>query len=72
MARGYPLGSSKGGTKRLSSWRDHDEETSIQHSDGADAVLCLKRERERESITYSFDTNVLSGIKLGGKKTGKM
>lgn len=34
--------------------------------------LALKREREAESITYSFDTNVLSGIKLGGKKTGKM
>ena len=34
--------------------------------------LALKRERERESITYSFDTNVLSGVKLGGKKTGKM
>lgn len=34
--------------------------------------LALKRERERESITYSFDTNVLSGIKLGGKKTGKL
>lgn len=34
--------------------------------------LALKREREQESITYSFDTNVLSGIKLGGKKTGKM
>ena len=34
--------------------------------------LAMKRERERESITYSFDTNVLSGIKLGGKKTGKM
>ena len=24
--------------------------------------LAMKRERERESITYSFDTNVLSGI----------
>ena len=34
--------------------------------------LALKREREQESITYSFDTNVLSGIKLGGKKTGEM
>ena len=34
--------------------------------------LAMKRERERESITYSFDTNVLSDIKLGGKKTGKM
>lgn len=34
--------------------------------------LALKRQREQETITYSFDSNVLSGIKLGGKKTGKM
>lgn len=34
--------------------------------------LALKRKRERESIHYSFDTNVLSGISLGGAKGTKM
>lgn len=34
--------------------------------------LALKRKRENESIHYSFDTNVLSGIKLGGTKGAKM
>lgn len=33
--------------------------------------LALKRERERSSITYAFDTNVLSGVKLGGTKGAK-
>ncbi len=33
--------------------------------------LALKRQRNEESITYSFDTNVLSGVKLGGSK-GKL
>lgn len=33
--------------------------------------LALKREREEENITYSFDTNVLSGVKLGGTKGAK-
>jgi len=33
--------------------------------------LALKRNREQESVTYSFDTNVLSGVKLGGSK-GKL
>lgn len=32
--------------------------------------LALKRERESENITYSFDTNVLSGVKLGGGTKG--
>lgn len=33
--------------------------------------LALKREREEENITYAFDTNVLSGVKLGGTKGAK-
>lgn len=33
--------------------------------------LALKRERENKDITYSFDTNILSGVKLGGMK-GKL
>lgn len=34
--------------------------------------LALKRKRESQSIHYSFDTNVLAGIKLGGTKGGKL
>lgn len=38
--------------------------------------LSLKREREKENITYAFDSNVLEGVKLGGgakgTKGGKM
>ena len=30
--------------------------------------LSLKRYREQQSITYTFDTNVLSGVHLGGTK----
>lgn len=30
--------------------------------------LALKREREQKNLTYAFDTNVLSGIQLGGIK----
>ncbi len=33
--------------------------------------LALKREREQENITYSFDTNVLSGMHFGGTKGAK-
>lgn len=33
--------------------------------------LAMKREREGENITYAFDTNVLSGVKLGGTKGTK-
>ncbi len=33
--------------------------------------LALERQRKEEDITYSFDTNVLSGVKLGGTK-GKL
>lgn len=33
--------------------------------------LSLKREREEGSISYSFDTNILSGINLGGLKGTK-
>ena len=33
--------------------------------------LALERDRENSKITYAFDTNVLSGIKLGGLKGAK-
>jgi D-alanine-D-alanine ligase len=34
--------------------------------------LALKRERERQALTYSIDTNILSGVKLGGMKGSKL
>ena len=34
--------------------------------------LALKREREEKDISYSFETNILSGIKLDGIKGTKM
>lgn len=34
--------------------------------------LALKRERENGEISYSFDTNILSGVKLGGTKGSKL
>ncbi len=33
-------------------------------------ALALKRERESENITYTFDSNVLQGVKLGGGTKG--
>jgi len=33
--------------------------------------LALKRNRENERLTFSFDTNVLAGVKLGGTKGAK-
>lgn len=33
--------------------------------------LALKRHRESEKLTFSFDTNVLAGVKLGGAKGSK-
>ena len=32
--------------------------------------FALKREREESGITYSFDSNVLQGVKLGGGTKG--
>ena len=34
-------------------------------------ALALKREREEESITYAFDSNVLQGVSFGGAKGSK-
>ena len=33
-------------------------------------ALALKREREEESITYAFDSNVLQGVSFGGGAKG--
>lgn len=32
--------------------------------------LALKRHRENEKLTFSFETNVLAGVKLGGGTKG--
>ncbi len=49
------------------------EATGLKFADLLDEVvkLALKRKREEETVNYSFDTNVLAGIKLGGTK-GKL
>lgn len=46
------------------------EATGVKFKDLIDEIigLALKRSREEENVNYSFDTNVLSGIKLGGIK----
>lgn len=35
-------------------------------------TLALKRDRELSEISFSFDTNILSGVKLGGMKGSKL
>lgn len=49
------------------------EASGVKYKDLLDRLvkLALKRERENKDITYSFDTNILSGVKLGGMK-GKL
>lgn len=49
------------------------EASGIKYPDLLDRMvkLALKRERENKNISYSFDTNILSGVKLGGSK-GKL
>lgn len=49
------------------------EATGLKFSELLDEVvkLGLKRKREEDTVNYSFDTNVLAGIKLGGSK-GKL
>ena len=34
--------------------------------------LAFKRAREQSELTYSFDSNVLEGVNLGGAKGSKM
>jgi len=49
------------------------EATGLKFSDLLDEIikLGLKRKREEDTVNYSFDTNVLAGVKLGGTK-GKL
>lgn len=49
------------------------EATNVKYKELLDELIKfgLKREREQKSVTYSFDTNILSGIKLGGIKGTK-
>lgn len=48
------------------------EPVGVKYSELLDRMiaLALKRERENESITYTFDSNVLQGVKLGGGTKG--
>ncbi len=50
------------------------EPLGVKYSELLDKMIdiTLKRKREQESVTYAFETNVLSGIKLGGTKSGKL
>lgn len=49
------------------------EATGVKFAELLDEVvnLGLKRKREEDTVNYSFDTNVLAGVKLGGSK-GKL
>ncbi len=48
------------------------EPLGVKYSELLDRMIsyALKREREEESITYTFDSNVLQGVKLGGGTKG--
>lgn len=48
------------------------EPIGVKYSELLDRMisLALKREREGENITYTFDSNVLQGVKLGGGTKG--
>lgn len=48
------------------------EPLGVKYSELLDRMisLALKRERENENITYTFDSNVLQGVKLGGGTKG--
>lgn len=48
--------------------------TGLEYSDMLDKVidLALKRHREEENLTFSFDTNILSGYTTGGLKGSKL
>lgn len=48
------------------------EPVGVKYSELLDRMisLALKRERESENITYTFDSNVLQGVKLGGGTKG--
>ncbi|MFA9377931.1 MAG: D-alanine--D-alanine ligase family protein [Lachnotalea sp.] len=50
------------------------EPVGVKYDDLLDrmVILALKRDREMSEISYSFDTNILSGVKLGGMKGSKL
>ena len=49
------------------------EPLGVKYSELLDRMisLSLKRERQQESITYTFDSSVLEGVNLGGAKGAK-
>ena len=34
--------------------------------------LALKRDRENKNLSFTFESSILSGVKLGGTKGGKL
>ncbi len=49
------------------------EATGLKYSDMIDKLvdIAYKRQRNRENLSFSIDTNILSGVKLGGAKGSK-
>lgn len=50
------------------------EPLGIKYSELLDKMIdiTLQRKREQDSVTYAFDTNVLSGVSFGGSKNSKL
>ncbi len=50
------------------------EATGLKYKELLDKLItiALKRSREEEQVSYSFETNILSGIELGGTKGTKL
>lgn len=50
------------------------EATGVKYKELLDKLItvALKRTREEEQVSYSFETNILSGIELGGAKGTKL
>ena len=49
------------------------EATDLKYSDMIDRLveIAFRRQRNRENLTYTIDTNILSGVDLGGAKGSK-
>ena len=49
------------------------EEAGVSFAELMDRLveLAFKRQRERDTLTFSYDTNILDGVSLGGAKGAK-